>query len=114
MPIQIAGTTVDVVINCGASGLVVGQTIACRMGIWKRARKINIRQADGTKIRSGHYMVNTSFIFLGTINGLNPITIESLNLNINNYTNCHTSSNRFLLDAEVFDIGHKDVVLGLS
>ena len=102
VPIKIAGTIVEAVIDCGASGPVVGRTIACRMGIWKRVRKINIRQADGTKIKGGHYVVNTSFVFPGAIGG--PISAENQDHNFN----------KFPLDAEVFDIGQKDVVLDLS
>ena len=67
VPIQIAGTTVEAVIDSGATGPVVGRTVAIRMGIWKRATKARIRQADRSHIRGGKYVVNSSFTIPGAL-----------------------------------------------
>ena len=76
----------------------MGRTIASRLGVWKRARKITVRQADKSKMRGGHYVINTSIVIPGaTTDGATT-----------------AFANKFLLDAEVFDTGQKDVVLGLS
>ena len=99
VPIQIAGTTVEAVVDCGATGPVVGRTVATRIGIWKRATKARIRQADRSHIKGGKYVVNSSFIIPGA---LEPQGVQGV------------SCNKFCLDAEVFDIGQKDVILGLS
>ena len=37
VPIIIARQKVEAIIDCGASGPVVGQAIASRLGVWKRA-----------------------------------------------------------------------------
>ena len=84
--------TVEAVVDSGATGPVVGKGVAARMGIWKRATKARIRQADRSHIKGGKYIVNSSFVILGA---LGPF-------------------NKFSLDAEVFDIGQKEVILGLS
>ena len=67
------------------------------MGIWKRATKARIRQADRTHMKGGKYIVNSSFVIPGALQET-PLPLF----------------NKFNLDAEVFDIGHKDVILGLS
>ena len=43
VPIIIAGQKVEAIIDCGASVQVVEQAITSRLGVWKRARKINVR-----------------------------------------------------------------------
>ena len=66
----------------------------------ERAKKTDAgnlsRQADGSKIREGHYIVNTSFIILGVLQS-------------NGGPNNNTNFNKFALDTEVFDIRQKDV-----
>ena len=94
----------EAIIDCGASGPVVGRAIVSRLGVWKRARKIHIRQADKSKLRGGHYIINDSIIIPGAITNTS-IPDPSLKPNI---------TNKFVLDAEVFDIGQKEVILGLS
>jgi len=80
------------VIDSAVSALVVGKRLAIKMGIWKRARKVNVKQGDRTTLSGGNYVVNSSFrvYFEGSLLG------------------------KFSLDAEVLDIGKKDVILDLS
>ena len=62
VPIIIAGQRMEAIIDCGASGLIVGQAIASHLGVWKRARKINIPQADKSKLSRGHYVINDTIV----------------------------------------------------
>ena len=41
--------------DCGASAPVIGMHLACKLGIWKRARKIKVKQGDESsfRVRSG-------------------------------------------------------------
>ena len=34
--------------DSGASALIVGKRLACKLGVWKRARKVKVKQGDGT------------------------------------------------------------------
>ena len=104
VPIIIAGQKVEAIIDCGASGPVVGRAIASRLGVWKRARKINVQQADKSKLRGGHYVINNVIMIPGA---------KSINDSAGT-VDTKAVGNKFLLDAEVFDIGQKEVVLGLS
>jgi len=62
------------------------------MGVWKRARKVNVKQGDGTNLSGGKFVVNPMIqIFQDK-----------------------TFIGKFSLDAEVLDIGNKDLILGLS
>jgi len=90
--IMIAGEEVDAVVDTGASAPVIGERIAKKLGCWKRARNVNVRQGDGSTLAGGKYVVNTTFkvFFEGSLLG------------------------RFTLDVEVLDIGKRDVILGLS
>ena len=65
------------------------------MGIWRRAKKVNVRQVDKSRVKGGKYVVNASFVTSCIQNNILKPT-------------------KFVLDAEVFDIRHRDVILGLS
>jgi len=80
------------VIDSAASAPVVGKRLAIKMGICKRARKVNMKQGDGSTLSGENYVVNSSFRIYskGSLLG------------------------KFSLDVEVLDIGKKDVILGLS
>ena len=75
-----------------ASAPIVEEKLAKKMGVWKRARKVNVKQRDGTNLSEENFVVNTMIqifqdkAFIG----------------------------KFSLDAEVLDIGNKDLLLGLS
>jgi len=90
--ITIAGEKVDAGVDTGASAPVIGERIAKKLGCWKRASKVKVRQGDGSTLAGGKYVVNTTFkIFSeGSLLG------------------------RFTLDAEVLDIGKRDIILGHS
>ena len=77
--------------DTGASTSVVGRCLARKLGIWKRARKVKVRQGDGSLL-GGNFVVNTSF----------KVMDSSLVLG------------KFAIDAEVLDVGNRDVILGLS
>jgi len=90
--ITIVGEEVDAVVDTGASATVIGERIAKKLGCWKRARKVKVRQGDGSTLTGGKYVVNTTFkVFSeGSLLG------------------------RFTLDAEVLDMGKRDIILALS
>ena len=89
--IQLAGEEVEAVIDSGASAPVVGERLGIKLGIWKRARKIKVRQGDGSCL-NGKFVVNTSFKVQDTSLGWV----------------------KFKMDAEVLDIRNREVILGLS
>ena len=51
---------VEAVVDTEASTSVVGKRLARKLGIWKRARKVKIRQGDGSFL-GGKFVVNTLF-----------------------------------------------------
>jgi len=83
---------VEAIVDSAASAPVVGKRLAIKIGIWKRARKVNVKQGYGSTLSEGNYVVYSSFRVYskGSLLG------------------------KFSLDAEVLDIGKKDVILGLS
>jgi hypothetical protein len=91
--ILIAGEEVEAVVDSGASAPVVGKRLAIRLGVWKRARKVRVRQGDGSHISGGNFVVNATFDILDSSSSF---------------------LGKFSMDAEVLDIGKKDVILGLS
>jgi len=78
-------------VDCGASAPVIGMRLARKLGIWKRARKVKVRKGDGSSL-DGKFVANASFKAYDSSSVL-----------------C-----KFPLDAEVLDIGNRDVILGLS
>ena len=46
--------------DTGASASVVGKRLARKLGIWKRAKKVKVRQGDGRYL-GGNFVVNTTF-----------------------------------------------------
>ena len=81
-----------------ASAPVVGKRLAKKVGVWKRARKVNVREGDVSHLSGGNFIFNTSFKVFDLVS---PPTSP-------------TVLRQFLLDAEVFDIVNKDCILGLS
>ena len=93
VPVKIAGIFINAIVDCGASGPVIGPKITKRLGVWKRAKKINIQQGDGTTMEGGKYVANTHiWIKTGEVSELK----------------------KFTLDTKVLDIGLQDTILGLS
>ena len=89
--IQIAGEKVEAVVDIGASALVIGRCLAVKLGVWKRARKVKMKQGDRSSL-VGKYIVNTSFEVYDSTSGLV----------------------KFAMDAEVLDIRNREIILGLS
>ena len=87
----LAGEEVEVVVDTGASASVVGKRLARKLGIWKRARKVKVRQGDGSSL-GGNFVVNTTLMVMD---------LSSL-------------LGKFAMDAEVLDIENREVILGLS
>ena len=58
--LHLAGEEVEAVVDMGASASVVGKRFACKLDIWKRARKVKVRHRDGSSLE-GDFVVNTSF-----------------------------------------------------
>ena len=77
--------------DTGASPSVVEKRLAYKLGIWKRARKVKVRQGDGSYL-GGNFVVNTTFKVMDLFSVLG----------------------KFVMDADVLDIGNRDVILGLS
>ena len=96
--IQLAGEEVEAIVDCAASAPVVGKRLAKKLVVWKRARKVNVRQGDGSHSSGGIFIVNTSFKGFDLVSSTTSPTVLC----------------KFSLDAEVLDIGNKDCILGLS
>ena len=77
---------------------MVGKRLAKKLEVCQRARKVNVRQGDGSHLSGGNFIVNTSFKVFDLVSS--PISPTVLG--------------KFSLDAEVLDIGNKDCILGLS
>ena len=58
--LHLAGEEVEPVVDTGASVSVVGKRLAYKLGIWKRARKVKIRQGDESFL-GGNFFINTTF-----------------------------------------------------
>ena len=89
--LHLAKEDVEGVVDTEASALVVEKRLARKLRIWKRARKIHVRQGDGSSSR-GNFVVNTTIKVMDSSSVLG----------------------KFAVDAEVLGIGNKDVILGLS
>ena len=95
--IQLAGEEVEAIVDCAASAPGVGKRLAKKLGVWKRARKVNVRQGDGSHLSGGNFIVNTSLKVFVLVSSTSPTVLG-----------------KFSLDAEVLDIGNKDCILALS
>ena len=89
--LHLAEEQVEAVVDTGASASVVGKRLARKLGIWKRVRKVKVRQGDGSFV-GGNFVVNTSF-----------------NVRDSSWVLC-----KFAMDAEVLDIGYRDMILRVS
>ena len=89
--LHLAGEVVEAIVDPEASASVVGNRLVCKLGIWKRTRKVKLRQGDGSHL-GGNLVVNTIF----------------------KVTDSSSVLGRFAMDAEVLDIGNRDVILGSS
>ena len=78
--------SVGAVIDSGASAPVMSPELAEKLGWEKKEQPIRMTQADGTKLESRHII----------------------------YTQFSIGNHEFQLDAEVLDIGSRQLVIGLS
>ena len=76
---------------------MVGKLLAQKLGVWKRARKVNLRQGDSSHLPEGNFVVNTTFKVFDFAASATPATVLR----------------KFSLDAEVLYIGNWDCILGL-
>ena len=88
---HLAGEEVEAVVDTGVSASVVGKRLGRTLGIWKRARKVKVRQGDGSSL-GGNFVMNTTFKVMDSSSVLG----------------------KFAIDAKVLDIVNRDVILGLS
>ena len=72
--------------------------MAKKLVVWKRARKVKVRQGDGSHLLGGNFIVNTSFKVFDLVSSPTSPTVLC----------------KFSLDAEVLHIGNKDCILCLS
>ena len=77
---------------------MVGKRLAKKLGVWKRAQKVNVRQGDISHLSGGNFIVNTSFKVFDLVASPTSPTVLG----------------KFSLDAELLYIGNKDGILGLS
>ena len=68
----------------------MGKHLAYKLGIWKRARKDQVRKGDGSSL-GGYFVLNTSFKVMDSSSVLG----------------------KFTMDTEVLDIGNRDVISSL-
>ena len=76
---------VEAIVDIRATTPVVGPKIAKCMGVWRRAKKIHIKQGDSLNMKGGKFVVNLRFSFLD-------------------------KPGEYPLDAKVFDIGHRNMI----
>ena len=74
-------------VHAGASASDVGQRLASKLKTYKRARKVNVRQEDGSFL-GGNFVVDTKFKLMDS----------SLVLS------------KFAMDGDDLDIGNKDMI----
>ena len=60
LKMHLAREEVEAVVDTLASASVVGKHLARKLGIWKRASKVQVRQREGS-ILVGNIIVNTTF-----------------------------------------------------
>ena len=89
--LYLAGEEVEAVVDTGASASVVEKHLACKLEIWKRAKKVKVKQGDGSFL-GANFVVNTTFKVIDFFLVLG----------------------KFATDTEVLDIGNRDMLLGLS
>ena len=89
--VLVAGEWVEAVVDSGASAPVIGKRLACKLGVWKRARKVRVKQGDGSGLEGRYVAITSSKVI-----------------------DADSQLVKFGLDAEVLDIGDRDCILGLS
>ena len=88
---HLAREAVEAVVVSGASSAVVGNYLICKVGIWKRAKKVKVKQVYGS-FMVGNIVVNMSLKVMHFLLVLFKFAIET----------------------KVLDIESRDVILSLS
>ena len=117
----------NAIIDCGASAPVIGEKIAKRLGVWRRAHKITIRQGDGSRMKGGDTVANTQITI--PIQPCSMMTSSASSLaksSASSLVKSSTSSlsttpiftliyhKTFLINAEILDISNRELILELS
>ena len=89
--LHLAREEVEGVVDTGASASVVGKRLARKLGIWKTARKVKVRQGHGRSL-GWNFVVNTTLKVMDSSSVLG----------------------KFAIDTEVLDNGNRDMLLKLS
>ena len=84
--------------DCAVSAPVVGKRLTKKLEVWKRARKVNVKQGDGSHFSGGNFIVNTSFKVFDLVSSTTSPTVLG----------------KVSLHAEALDIGNQACILGLS
>ena len=84
VPVKISGIVINAIVDCSISAPIIGPKVAKCLGVWKRAKKMKIEQGDGSSIKGGKYIINTT---------ISMKTKKAFELKL------------FALDAEVANIG---------
>ena len=74
--VHIAGEEVTAIVDSGASVLVIEKRLAWKVGIWKRANKVKVKQEDGSNLE-GNFMVNTSVILRDSSLVLGKVSMDA-------------------------------------
>ena len=85
--LHLAREEVEAVVDTVACASVVEKRLACKLGIWKKARKVKVRQGD-RRCLEGNFVVDTSFKIMDFCSVV-----------------C-----KFGLDTEVLDIWNRDII----
>ena len=88
---DLAGQKVEAIVDTGASASLGEKHLACKLGIWKRVRKVKVRQGDASFL-VGDFVLNTSFMIMY----------------------CCLVLCKCTTDTDLLDIGNRDVILTLS
>ena len=81
--LHLAEEKVEAVLDTRISALVVGRHLARTLGIWKRAKKVKVRQEDRSILR-GNIVVNTTFKVMDSFSVLGKFRMDTGVLNIRN------------------------------
>ena len=84
---HLAGEEVEVVVDTKANTSILRKCLVRKLGIWKRAKKVKVRPGDECSLE-GKFVVNTSYKVMDSSSVLG----------------------KFTMDAEVLDMGNRDVI----
>ena len=51
----------EAIVDSGASAPVVRERVGKKLGVWKRARKVRVKQGDGSHLSGGNFVINHWF-----------------------------------------------------